>query len=152
MSSGQEPFGCSAEWLYLRPATANAPQSSDWVSQGNRWSPAVSLYTTSTERSWILLWRMPRPHCCHFCSYKPMKPEGLRNFGSFFIPLQWWSLKTKCNGSWDHAGGCCLTAETSTTTPPPVPDAWSPACDCFPPQIHHAGLMENKLTGTCFSF
>lgn len=38
----------------------------------------------------------------------PMKTP----FGSFSIPLQQWSLKTKRDGSWNHAGGCILWLQT----------------------------------------
>lgn len=35
-----------------------------------------------------------------------------QNFGSFSIPLQQWSLKTKRDGSWDHAGGYIVWPQT----------------------------------------
>lgn len=41
----------------------------------------------------------------------PWNTNG-QNVGSFSIPLQWWSLKTKHNGSWDHAGVCIVWLQT----------------------------------------
>lgn len=41
----------------------------------------------------------------------PWNMKG-QNFRSFSFLLQWWSLKTKHNGSWDHAGGCVIWLQT----------------------------------------
>lgn len=83
MYSGQEAFGCCTEWLYLRPAAATHPSPQVQSLKGaDGHQHSACKPTTSTERLWILLWRMPnsafRPHGCHADSYKSMKYEGTK--------------------------------------------------------------------------